>query len=303
MKFSAILASVALLAAATSAAPQNGAPKYRPGKWFDRVFYIIFENTDYDVAVVNPVFKALADRPDARLLTNFRAVTHPSLPNYLAMIGGSDFGIHDDAIYNITAKTIVDLMEKKGVSWKSYNEDYPKHKAGECYLAAWPVTDNGTEIPHSYVRKHTPFLSFTNIQHNKERCSRILHSDSFVSDYNHNRLPQYMYYVPQLMNDGHDTNVTFVGEYITKTFSHVFNDKKFLKRTLVVVTFDESDNDKSNDTNQIYTLIFGGAVNTKKHGKVDNTLYDHYSVLATIEKNWGLGNLGRNDTRATLLTI
>ncbi|KAJ3268949.1 hypothetical protein HDU76_011351, partial [Blyttiomyces sp. JEL0837] len=64
--------------------------------------------------------------------------------------------------------------------------------------------------------------------------------------------------------------------------------------TLFIVTFDES---ATYLGNPIYTVLLGkGIVGA---GKVDNTKYDHYSVLATIEKNFNLGNLGASDASAT----
>jgi hypothetical protein len=62
-----------------------------------------------------------------KLLTNYLAITHPSQPNYVAAVGGSTHGITSDSFKRISSssKTIVDLLEAKGVSWSLYQEDMP----------------------------------------------------------------------------------------------------------------------------------------------------------------------------------
>jgi hypothetical protein len=66
----------------------------------------------------------------------------------------------------------------------------------------------------------------------------------------------------------------------------------FMKGTLVVVTFDES---LPYADNHDYTALLGEMV---KAGTVERDRYDHYSLLRTIEENFGLGTLHRNDLTA-----
>lgn len=35
----------------------------------------------------------------------------------------------------------------------------------------------------------------------------------------------------------------------------------------------------------------------------DSTQYNHYSLLRTVEDNWGLGSLGRHDATATPIAL
>jgi hypothetical protein len=51
--------------------------------------------------------------------------------------------------------------------------------------------------------------------------------------------------------------------------------------------------------NIVFSVLLGDAVPDSKWGTVDNTTYDHYSMLATVESNWDLGDLGSNDSGAT----
>src|SRR5579871_2002975 len=63
-----------------------------PQKHFERVLVIVLENQAYASAIHDKYLKQLAD--DGVEFTDFRALGHPSYPNYLAMIAGSTFGIH-----------------------------------------------------------------------------------------------------------------------------------------------------------------------------------------------------------------
>lgn len=51
------------------------------------------------------------------VLENLFSVTHPSEPNYMAVMGGDYFGLNDDDFTQVpnNVSTIVDLLEDKGV--------------------------------------------------------------------------------------------------------------------------------------------------------------------------------------------
>lgn len=82
-------------------------------------------------------------------LSNYVAITHPSQPNYVAAVGGSTHGVRNDGFYRISAssKTIVDLLEARGVSWGVYGEDAPY----SGFQANYVNQKNGK---NDYVRKH-----------------------------------------------------------------------------------------------------------------------------------------------------
>jgi hypothetical protein len=70
------------------------------------------------------------------------------------------------------------------------------------------------------------------------------------------------------------------------------------KGTLIVVTFDEADfsavgYDTSYDgPNQVYTVLLGNMI---KPGTVIDTPYNHYNLIRTVEENFNLGSLNKND--------
>ena len=273
--------------------PWNGNQKDSiRGKNFQQWGFLILENTDYDTAEANPTFQEIQNLNNNRLLSQYYGVEHPSLPNYVASIAGTTFGVRDDrspATYNFTGPTILDLLEQKGVSWKMYAEKYP----GGCSTAP---TDG---VPHSYAAKHVPALYFRDITTNPSRCANVVPATQFQSDIDSGSLPQWWYYVPDLLNDGHDTNTTYVATYLESEWVPRFKNKDFTKDLAMVMTYDESET--YGVPNHVYAALIGDALKPTPGGHEDSTTYNLYSLLKTVEDNWDLGSLKRNDTTATAI--
>jgi hypothetical protein len=251
-----------------------------PGSLFDRVFIIVLENTDFDRAMRAPFLRQLTTR--GSLLTDFHAVTHPSFPNYLAMVTGSTLGIHDNLPKDLDATSLVDLLEPAGVSWKVYAEDLPS----PCFV--------GTASPDGrYVRRHVPYLSLRRIQTNPPRCARIVNAAQLSIDLAQDALPQYSLYVPNLSRGGHATGIREADAWLQAFLTPLLFDPHFMRRTLLVVTFDE---DSGSAANHVYTALVGDMV---QPGSINGNPYTHYSLLRLIEDNYGVGTLGREDAKAT----
>jgi hypothetical protein len=81
------------------------------------------------------------------------------------MISGSTKGTNEDDESNINRKTIVDLLEAKGISWKTYQEDYPGMILGQtiCFfidiclkatvIKRWILRVMHVNITHSFHSK------------------------------------------------------------------------------------------------------------------------------------------------------
>jgi hypothetical protein len=138
-----------------------------------------------------------------------------------------------------------------------------------------------------YYRKHNPFISYKNIQTNSTRCAKIVAGTQLSTDISQGTLPTFAWYTSNIKNDGHDTDVTFAGNWLHTFLSSTGATSHF---DVVLVTFDEDESDAP--SNQVYTAIAGRAVTNA--GTTDNTALNHYSVLKTLETNFGLGNLGEN---------
>src|SRR4051812_1123770 len=269
---------------------------------FDRVLIIVLENTDYERAMRDPSLKALAAQGAS--LTNFHALFHPSYPNYLAMIAGTDFGLHRKGSFlgdrqvnfpNDSAHiTIADRLIASGLDFKQYAEELP---AGTCpwNISALHVADKRG----NYVRRHVPFLSFRQIQ--EKWCDRVIRVDSarvdnyFVQDAKKG-LVAYSFYTPNTNHDGHDTTAQVAGAWVKKFLDESFPEK-LRKGTLVVVTFDESG---GNEDNQVYTVLLGDMVKpaNQQDPAVLGKRYTHFNVLRTIEDNFGLEPMTSNDRAA-----
>jgi len=272
------------------------------GKVFDRFIQIWLENTDFNVASTSPTFMNLAQQ--GITLNNYFATTHPSEPNYVASIGGDFFGMGDDNLYNIppNISTIVDLLEAKQISWGTYQENIPTDgwlgftftQANYLQPSAAPDT--------FYFRKHNPFAVYDSIADIPERRALIRNFNDFAADVNASAIPQWTFVTPNIVNDAHDTDIDFASDWLEFWLVPLlslpaFNDD----RTLILLTFDENETDKIN--NQIYSLLLGGAVPENLRGTTDSTFFTHYSSLSTIQANWGLGSLGRQDTNKTMSNV
>jgi len=302
-----VLASLLILAGGFQAA--LGQASSSPGgqtaalaRHFDRVLIIVLENQSYVAAIKDKYLKQLAE--EGIEFTDFRAVTHPSYPNYLAMISGSTFGIH--GILGDGQQTFPDDNDHKTIAdfldWKNYAEDYPVKSGQSPYL---------NDSAGRYARKHVPFLSFQKIQN--EGFKNVVPVDTrdahnaFVADVenskkdpkdrNYKPLPSYMFYSPNLDDDGHDTNLGTASTWL-RNFLTNWLPSDARQGTLTVVTFDEAESPERK-SNHIYTVFLGDMV---KKGLKVNHRYDHFDVLRTIEANFGIQQrLNVGDAKATVI--
>jgi hypothetical protein len=245
------------------------------------IFVIVLENNPLQGVLSIPYFSALAKR--GVLLSNYHAITHPSEPNYIAMIAGDTF-VFDDGVHDLPQTNLVDLLETAHMSWKAYLEEYPS----SCFNGVVA----GDSQTGQYARKHNPFISFDDIRTNPQRCSRLVNADALAADIAANQLPAFSLYVPNLRNDAHDTSPAYAAKWLSSFLDPKLADPGFIRDTLVVVTFDE---DNGAAGNLIYTVLLGSMLRANSS---DSRSYTHYSLLRTIEDNFSLGTLNRNDAQA-----
>ncbi|KAI9347319.1 phosphoesterase family-domain-containing protein, partial [Obelidium mucronatum] len=258
-----------------------------PKKWFDRIIITFLENTDYDQAISH--FEKLNEAPHfGTLLTNYHGVTHPSQPNYVALVTG-DLLVKSDVVVDIAGPSIVDLLEAKNVTWGAYSEEYPddwEFKDGKAF------TDNHVG---RYVRRHNALASMTSVQNDPKRARNIKSAEAFKRELEAGTLPEFILYTPNQDNNAHDTNTAYAARYIKDFYIPMMSHSFFTsQRTLFVLTFDESASYVFGG-NRVATWLLGTATPA---GASDNTEYNHYDTLKTVELNWGLGDLGRNDVNA-----
>lgn len=282
---------------------------------FERIVIVMLENSARANVLANPYMNAL--RRQGVFLSNSRGVTHSSQPNYIVSVAGDSFGLFDDTpgyaqwiygrgVHPVT--TIVDLLEERRLTWRNYAEDLPrdyKEQAANGYCTTPPT------IPpdrHPFARKHVPFLSFPNIVSQPQRLANIVDAAEFEKDLKAGNLPNYSWYTPNLIHDGHDLTKAQQKIDVGDTNRHInieniaaFLEKflskdplsKFPPETLIVITFDEAY--PYHDPYGVYTLLIGDMLQA---GTTIATPCNHYSLLRSVEVNFGLGSLGRNDAVA-----
>ena len=259
---------------------------------FEHIVIIMFENESFESAIGNadmPFFNQLAQ--DYVLLTRFYAVRHPSLPNYIALIGGDTFGIDRDCIdCFINAPSLPDLIEASGRSWKTYQENIPK----PCY-----VGDNllSKVFKNRYAQKHNPFVYFDPIRLDKERCERsVVPLAALSADMQTGTLPNFIFITPNMCNIGHDCSLDIADKWLENLYNELVPALDATGQTyLIVLTFDEGKGNQSccgleeGEGGRIAVVLISPSA---KKGFQDDTPYTHYSLLKTISESWGLAYLG-----------
>jgi hypothetical protein len=266
-----------LLALCVLALGASAAPTY------SKFFIIMFENHGYNQVMANSYWTSAIS--GSFQLDNYRGVTHPSQPNYVAQIAGSYFTCTDDSPCNLANKNLVDLLEPAGLTWKSYQENYVPLANGDCNLE---TSKNG------YYRKHNPFMSFTDITTVLARCQKIVPETQFQAYVKANALPNFGYYTPNIDNDSHDQNLDYSGKYYQNWLSSYYFPyvNTTWKDTLFMTTFDE---DEGAEGNHVVAFFRHPSLTANAHG---TNSYTHYSVTRFVEDNFGLASLGTNDATA-----
>ena len=232
------------------------------------------------------------------LLTQHYATTHPSLPNYISLIGGDTFDITDNCAdfddCQINSPSLPDLIEASGRTWKTYQDDMPE-----------PCFEDETL---RYLRKHNPFIFFNPIRLNDERCQRsIVPLTQMDVDIAANDLPNFIFITPDICYSSHDCTLDLADGFLKQQMDKLY---PALDATgepyLIILTWDEG---QGNHSCCGLPELAGGRVATVlispqvKENFQDETPYSHYSILKTISEAWSLPYLGHAaDEETTLIT-
>lgn len=243
---------------------------------FTHVVLVVFENHEADSIVGSPAaptFNALARR-FARM-TNYTAVAHPSLPNYLALVSGSTQGITSDCTDCIVrARSLADTLAATGRTWKTYAEDLPS-----------PGFTGGSS--GRYVKKHDPFLYFEDVVNSRARRGRVVPFPQLARDLAAHRLPDFSLLIPNLCDDMHDCPVATGDAWLRAHVVPLLHSPE-LRGGVVFVVFDEGTSDEGGG-GRIDALALGPVV---RHGSRFSKATNHYGLLRTIEDAWRLPRLG-----------
>ena len=242
---------------------------------FDHVVVIVFENKEATSVLGNraaPTFNTYATR--YATLTRYYGVTHPSLPNYLALVSGSTQRLTTDCTDCVVdAQSLADTIEASGRTWKTYAEGLP----APGFLGAFAGR---------YAKKHNPFAYFRDVTTDPARRARLVPLTRLAPDLRAGSLPSFSLVVPDLCHSMHDCPVSAGDAWLR---SHV---AMFLKlpKTVVFVVFDEGASSVRGGGHTA-ALALGTAV---RRGSRFTGVTGHYGLLRTIEQAWGLRLLGRS---------
>ena len=248
----------------------------RPVPAFQHVLVVVLENKSQSSVLGNPDaprFNALGSR--YAVLSNYRGLVHPSLPNYLALVSGSTHGIQDDCTdCTVSGHNLADTLERSHRSWKTYAEGLPR--------PGWTGPSSGR-----YAKKHNPFLYFRDILANPARRRRVVPLRQLLADLAGGRLPSFSLVVPDVCHDMHDCSVATGDAWLGAFLKPLLKSPK-LAQSAIFVVFDEPTT-SALATDAVPALALGPLV---MPGAKDGDRISHYGLLRTIEDAWGLPRLG-----------
>jgi phosphatidylinositol-3-phosphatase len=174
--------------------------------------------------------------------TSYHAVTHPSLPNYLAIAGGSTFGVQDDAnpsSHPLTGPSVFGEALAHGETARLYAEDMP----GNCVTA--PAGE--------YAVKHNPWAYFVD---ERAACDRYdVPLTALASDASAGTLPDAGMVIANLCNIAHDCPLGTADAWLRDHVGPVLAGPDFTSgRLVVVITADEDDHSAGN---AVLTVVAG----------------------------------------------
>ncbi|MGD8690012.1 MAG: alkaline phosphatase family protein [Gammaproteobacteria bacterium] len=252
--------------AATPAAAPAALPHFR------HVVIVIEENRSFAHVVGNPnmpFFNRLVK--EGALLDNYHGITHPSLPNYLALFSGSTQGVTDDACHYVyESDNLHTRLTSAGRTFATFSQGLPRAGFDGC-------------AHDHYRKKHNPGAYWTNVPPAANQPFRAF-PDKFEA------LPTVAFVVPDQMHDMHDGSPAQADAWLEQ---HLAGYAAWARehQSLLIVTWDEDDG--TSRDNHIATLLVGADL---KAGRYSRRL-DHYDLLRTLLDMYGLAPLGQAEER------
>jgi acid phosphatase len=226
------------------------------------VFVIVMENRSYSEALAGGYTAKLARQYG--YATNYRGVSHPSLPNYLAMTSGSTWGITDDGYHALPAGGLGAQLTAAHISWRAYMDGM---QPGGCL--------KGT---NQYAIKHNPFAYYGG------GCpSNVVPFTQFAKDMA-GSVPRFVWITPDMCHDGHDCSTATADAWLAKTVPVILASNAWKQGGVLFLTWDEGED----SANSVLTVV----IHPRPKVKTSRTAYNHYNLLATIEDIFRLKRLG-----------
>ncbi len=287
------LAALALVAGCSSSSSPTSHPSATPfvggagttSRHPTKVLVVVLENHAQREALAQmPYLRALATRYG--YASAYVAVTHPSLPNYLAIAAGSTFGVRDDAgprAHPLRGPTV-------------FGQALGAHRTAKTYAEAMP-SPCFTGSTGRYAVKHNPWPYFTA---ERSACHRLdvpagtATSGAFAHDVRAGTLPTIGLLVPDICHDGHDCALSVADRWLRQWLAPVLTGRDFRAgRLAVVVTFDEDDRSAGN---RVLTVVVAPSL----HGLVVRRSLDHHALSRWLSQLSGRPGLHQSASAASL---
>ena len=224
------------------------------------VFVIVMENRSYSQAIAGGYTAQLARQYG--VATNYHGITHPSLPNYLAMTSGSTWGVTDDGFHALPPGGLGAQLTQAGISWRAYMEGM----GSDCFRNV-----NG------YALKHNPFPYYGSA------CPpQVMPFSGFAQDMSA-EIPRFVWITPNQCHSGHDCSTATADAWLAQTVPQILATSAWKDGGVLFVTWDEGED----SANSVLTIVVRPGVHAES-----NVAYNHYSLLATIEDALGVPRLG-----------
>ena len=239
-----------------------------------KVLVVIEENHSYDqMRAGMPYLFGLSRRYG--YATHWSAITHPSLPNYLAIAGGSTFGVRDDEPPSTRAAKVGDA---RSVFDQALDAGKTAGTYAQSMAEACRRTDDG-----SYAVRHNPWTYFPA---SGARCRRgDLPIERFASAARDDALPNVGFLIPDLCVDAHDCPLSRADEFLRSALPDVLASSDFTSgRLAVVVTADEDDRRSGNE-------VLTSVLSSRLSGKVVASRLTHYSLTRYVAQVLGVDPL------------
>jgi hypothetical protein len=239
----------------------------RSSAGYSHVVVVIEENYSGPAIIGQaPYLKSLAAQGE--YFPNYRGVSHPSEPNYMALFSGATQHTDgSDSCIKTSARSIVGEARAAGISVEGFVE--------------------GLSSGSNYACRHDPFSQLAD--------ARRAETDFSKFPTNYATLPKLSFVVPNLTDDMHDNGIG-PGDRWARTHLNGYAQWAKAHNSLLIVMSDENDADPNYSANQpgengngALAMVVGARIPA---GKVAAGRFDHYSMLRTLEDLFGLGHLG-----------
>ncbi|HKV86551.1 MAG TPA: alkaline phosphatase family protein [Candidatus Dormibacteraeota bacterium] len=219
------------------------------------------ENRSSSQVMADPYIAKLASQ--YAIATDYHGVSHPSLPNYLALTSGSTWGIADDGFHPLPKGGVGAQLTAAGIDWRAYMEGMTRG----CFSSPYP-----------YALKHNPFAYYGSA------CpSQVVPFTHFATDMQ-GQVPRFVWITPGMCHDGHDCGDSVADAWLSQTTSTIVSTSAFQSNGVLFITWDEGED----SANSVLTLVIHPDPLVHRSARS----YNHYSMLATIEDQLGVPRLG-----------